>query len=167
MNKEKIQERIDALEAELEGLRAELEKPEKLIWKSGIGDEYYTVTATAKPYKSVYNASDYDLGNIMAYNAFKSKELAERVAKKQRVERKLIMLADTLNEGWKPSGEDRGVAIQYDLENSILEYLYDEIFTASGNVVFENEYLVDKAMSHLTAQDIQDYFLWQEGADDE
>lgn len=100
MNIEAINQRIQTLETELAGLKAELTKPDKLEPFPQLGDKYYYITTKGNICSAVAIDSD---THIYVYQ---TKEEAKKELDIELAKQRLKHAIQTINNGWTPNWND-------------------------------------------------------------
>lgn len=149
------EQRIAELQKQLDELKASLEKKEDRLWVPQIGESYWFVDNDAEATTETYVDSNISYDRVLYGNFFKTKEQAERHAKRLKLYNKLWRLAEHLNGDWVPDWNSTNVT----------DYKYYIIYVRNkieidgwsnfcfGMPVFRSKELAEKAISMLTDEE--------------
>lgn len=142
-------------------VKSEKENIRFLTGNEKIGTGYFFIDEYNKIINSAFTKANVDTKRIEACNSFTSKELAEKIARRQLLERKLI----------KFSLEHGGNEIDWDARKSKAEIYYDyrteEVNIRSeyqsksqGTVYFATEEVAQQAIEQFNGELIQYFTEW-------
>ena len=147
-----IQERIEALETEfnekIKALKAEVQQEDEF---PQVEDDYWYVLGDAEVIFTVWYGDDYDKGRLSIGNVFKTKEQAEFVVEKLKVEAELRKFS-------RPFKED-------DYNSFIELYMFDKTLTVDSNeywqtqgvIYFESDEKAQQAIDTVGEERIKKY----------
>lgn len=123
-------------------------------WEPKSGEPYYTIIATGEIVECS-NGDDYTEKAYANGNVFKTREQAEKFAKKRAARNRLELIAEKLNAGWEP-GE--GKELYYVYGEDALSTIGRRVCTKSNDVYFKSKELAEQALTYLT--DDEKFQLW-------
>jgi len=125
-----------------------------------VKNKFYIDNNVVKEIIHVYESKEMFFSTLYNYDIFSDKETAERWAKKINAQLKLRIIAEHLNEGWKPnlkdSYEKKWIISCY--KNELEANYADDL--CFGQTCFQTKVLAEKAIE-LMGDQVHDLFLEQ------
>ncbi len=128
-------------------------KPKSKRWKPKYGEQYYTATGNNKVNYFIWENRRYDEECYYNLNCFRTKEEAEFLAEKRKVEVELKRFADEHNEEEIDWNCHVGYLTRY---KYYICYKYNEGFISVGRACFERENKVYFTSEKIAKQAIQE-----------
>lgn len=155
-----IQERIEALEIEfaekIKALKAEAQQEKEF---PQYAEDYWFVDSDAEVMGSVWYGDDFDCeqGRLSIGNVFKTKEQAEFVAEKLKVEAELRKFSR------KFVAYQSDCFISYEHGMGELEFRYSSLADVQGAIYFESAEKAKQAIEEVGEERIKKYLFGVEG----
>lgn len=105
MNKTKAIERLEAIKKEAEELEKIINEEDMISWWPELCQSYYYIVATGEVRGDSCNGDRIDHMRRLNGNIFRTREIAEKVAKRRAAVNYLECIALELNDGWEPNWE--------------------------------------------------------------
>lgn len=152
MNNTEALGRIAELEKQIAEIKAGLEKKEDGLWvpDNSERERYYFIDTDGAVLDSIQDLSDWD---YLFQNYFKTREQAERHAKRLKLYNKLWKLAEHLNGDWVPDWTDSRI-VKHAIKSEFDEFKVDSFsYSNLGAPIFRSQELAGKALSMLTDEE--------------
>jgi len=157
MNKQALQQKADALQKELDELKAEIEKPEDndVLWMPDDGEKYYAYSfysdSMSLKIHNIQKTTDIDkaLGTLA-----KTKEESQAKLDALLTRQKILGRIAELNDGWWPDWSD-GFGKWFPSSAGFKFSIFVIDQTMASEKVLKNEYLSEKLISEFTPDQLK------------
>ena len=145
-----LQMEINSLKQRIAELEEQVEQEKEF---PQVEDDYWYVDGDAEVMLAVWYGDDYDKGRVSIDNVFKTKEEAEFVAEKLKVEAELRKFSRPLKNG------EFNYYIFFYIDGDDIEVGYNRVCHSQGTTYFESEEKAKQAIQSVGVERIKKYIF--------